>query len=198
MITIKLNLKNKKEVLKISKDYIKNGKIVVFPTDTVYGIICDATNKKAVAKIFKIKKRQLQKHLPVFVKNIEMAKNFAKINKKQEKFLKKVWPGKITVILEKKQRKKTKIHGTAPKTIALRIPNYGPLNLLLKNIDTPLSQTSTNISGKEPLQNAKEIIKEFQKEKYKPDLIIDTKKLPKSKPSTIIDLTASPPRILRP
>jgi len=82
---------------------IKKGKVLIFPTDTVYGLICDAKNKKAVEKIFKIKNRPKNKPLPVFVKNIEMAKKLAKISGKQEKFLKKVWPGRVTAVLTLRQ-----------------------------------------------------------------------------------------------
>src|SRR3989344_4990898 len=79
---------------------IEKGKAIICPTDTVYGFLADATNKKAVDRIFKIKKRPKQKPLPVFVKNLKMAKSIAVINKGQESFLKKYWPGRITAILK--------------------------------------------------------------------------------------------------
>lgn len=196
MKILKINNKNLKEVVDITSNFIKKGKIIVFPTDTVYGILCDATNKKAVNRIFKIKKRKPQKPLPIFVKNIQMAKKLAKINKEQEKFLKKAWPGKTTTILERK--KTLKIYGVDKKTIAMRIPSSKPLNLLLKKINIPLAQTSANVSSKNPAKTAKEIIKIFKNKKQKPDFVIDVGKFKKSKPSTIIDLTVSPPKILRP
>ena len=92
MQIIKLNPQeiNQKQ-LNLVIDYLKQGKVVLFPTDTVYGFLADATNKKAVKKIFKIKKRPLEKPLPLFVKDIKMAKVFAKIGPQQEKFLKIIW-----------------------------------------------------------------------------------------------------------
>jgi len=119
------------------------------PTDTVYGLICDAKNKKAISRIFLIKKRPKNKPLPVFVRNIAMAKTLAKIDKHQEKFLKKVWPGAVTVILKSKNKN---------STIGLRIPSHKFVLGLAKHIG-PLTETSANISGKLPAGNVKEILK---------------------------------------
>lgn len=83
---------------------IKKGKVIVCPTDTVYGLIADARKQNAVKKIFQIKKRPLKKPIPVFVRDFKMAKSLAKIDKFQERFLKKFWPGKLTVILKAKRK----------------------------------------------------------------------------------------------
>ena len=175
---------------KIAKE-IKKGKVIVCPTDTVYGLIADATNKWAVDKVFKIKKRPKNKPIPVFVKDLKQAKKLAKIDKKQEKFLKQVWPGKTTVVLN---RTKVKIYGADRKTIALRIPNYKLILDLLKRINFPLTGTSANISNKPPTTKIDEVLKQL---KHNPDLIIDAGNLKKSKPSRIIDLTYSKPKVLR-
>ena len=71
---MKLTKKNFEKIIKIAEKSIKEGKVLICPTDTVYGLIADATNKKAVEKIFKIKKRPLKKPIPIFVKDIKMAK----------------------------------------------------------------------------------------------------------------------------
>src|SRR4030042_4778590 len=103
MQILKLNWENFKEIVKIITQSIKEGKVIICPTDTVYGLIADATNKKAVNKIFKIKKRPRNKPIPVFVKDLKIAEKLAYINKNQGKFLKKVWPGKITIVLKRKE-----------------------------------------------------------------------------------------------
>lgn len=199
MEVLKVNPKNFKKAVKIAIKSIKNGKILVCPTDTVYGLICDATNKKAVKKLFKIKKRGAQKSIPIFIKDIRTAEKLAFINQNQEKFLKKVWPGKVTVIL--KRKRKTKLYGVDKKTIGLRIPKYKLVNELLKKLNLPLTGTSANISGQPPSTKIKEVIKQFQPTtKFgggQPDLVIDAGNLKKSKPSTVIDLTKKKPKILR-
>ena len=103
MEILKLEPENLAETIKKAAKSIKEGRIIILPTDTVYGFVADATNKKAVEKLFKIKKRKKEKPIPIFVKNIEMAKKLVLIDKEQEKFLKKVWPGKVTVVLERKK-----------------------------------------------------------------------------------------------
>ena len=173
--------------------FLKEGSIGVIPTDTVYGLIADATNRKAVGKIFKIKKREKDKWLPIFIKDLKSAKKIAKIDKKQEKFLKSVWPGKTTVVL--KRKKGIKLYGVDKETIAIRIPNYPLLNKLLCKINKPLIQTSANISGKKPLNRAKEMIKQFRK--TKPDLMISDNRIKSSKQSKLIDIIGSKIKILR-
>lgn len=200
MDTLKLNPKNLKEINKKVSDFIKEGKIIIYPTDTVYGLICDAKNKKAVQKVFKIKKRDPKKPLPLFVRDLKMAKKFARIDKKQEKFFKNFWPGKTTMVLERKG--KEEIYGVDKKTIAIRIPKYKPLNCLLKDISRPVAQTSANISGGANPDSIKEVLKQFREKPHTkfggghPDLIIDGGTLSK-KSSTVIDLTKPKPEILR-
>lgn len=195
MKILKITRQNLKSIEKHALKVLKAGKIIICPTDTVYGLICDATNKKAVKKIFKIKKRPKDKPFPVFIKDIKSAKSLAYINKKQEKFLKSVWPGKITVRLKRKKTK-IKIYGIDKKTICFRVPEFKLLNDLLEKIKEPLVQTSVNISGFQSLRRIRDMVKEFRHKKYQPDLILDGGIL-KSKQSTIIDLTSKDIKILR-
>ena len=188
--------KDSQEVVNKIISFIKKKKVIVCPTDTVYGLICDINSKEAVRSLFEIKKRSRNKPLPVFVKDINMAKEIAYINKKQERFLKKVWPGKITIVLKSKKKFPKGIASKENK-IGLRIPDYNILNILLEKLEVPLSATSANISGKPSSIDVKEIIKQFEKEEVKPDLIVDSGRLRKSKPSTVIDLTGLKIKILR-
>jgi L-threonylcarbamoyladenylate synthase len=185
MEILELNDKNYKEVLKTAVKAVKDGKVLACPTDTVYGLICDFYNKKAVDRIYKIKKRPRSKLLPVFVKDIKMAKNLVKINKGQEEFLKKIWPGAVTAILEKDKN-------------ALRIPKDKFIIDLIKKTSLPLAETSANISGNPPAVSAMDILKQFDGKKDKPDLVISSEKIKKADPSTVIDLTVLPPKIIRP
>lgn len=176
-------------------DGLARGKVIVCPTDTVYGLICDIRNKKALDKLFKIKGREKIKPIPIFIKDIKMAKSLAKINKEQNDFLKTVWPGKVTVILNRKKGKK--LYGLKKDKIALRIPDYKIIKDLFKTINFPISGTSANISGKDSAINVKEILGQFKGKKVLPDLIIDGGRLNKRKSSSIFDLTVKPFKILR-
>lgn len=207
MKILKINQKNFKEVTEIVIESIKEGKVIIFPTDTVYIPVADATNKKAVRKVFQIKQRSQKAPFPIFVKDIKMAKKFAIIDKTQEKFLKTVWPGKVTVVLKRhrvtinfmrgKKKTKLRIYGVAKDTIALRIPDFKPVNFLSDKLKIPLIGTSANISGKPASGNLKKILSQFRNKKYRPDLVIDAGNLPNSKPSTVLELTTLPPKVLR-
>lgn len=165
---------------------IKDGKILVCPTDTVYGLICDAGNRKAIARIYLIKRRPRSKPLPVFIKNIAMAKELAEVSKIQEKFLRKIWPGRTTIILRSKK----------VGTIGLRMPCFDFLLKLMKYTG-PLIETSANLSGLPPSLAVEDILVQFINHKHQPDMIIDGGKLKTSKPSRVIDLTKKKPIILR-
>ncbi len=134
MKILKITRKNLKSIEKQSVKALKEGKILVSPTDTIYGLICDATNKKAVERIFTIKKRPRNKPIPIFVNDIKMAKKLALVNQKQEKILRSIWPGKVTVVLKRK-RTKIKIYGVDKKTIGFRIPDFKLLGYLSKKIN---------------------------------------------------------------
>jgi len=177
---------------------LKKGKVIVCPTDTLYGLIVDATNKKAVDKVFKIKKRPKSKAIAVFIKNIKEAKRLAFVDREQEEFLKKVWPGKLTVILKRKQNcDLAKNLFAGKKVIGLRVSSSKLVNQLVKEINRPLTTTSANISGKPGSTRIKDVLEQFRGQKLQPDLIINVGNLPKSKPSAVIDLTIFPPKVLR-
>ncbi len=197
MRILKINYKKLEKLkLKLVISLLRQGKVIIFPTDTVYIPVADATNKKAVKKVFQIKQRSQKNPLPLFVKDIKAARKLARIDKVQEKFLKTVWPGKVTVVLKRKKTKMV-IYGVAKDTIALRIPSFKPVNFLLKKLNKPLVGTSANISGKPPSGNMKKVLRQFKGKKYLPDLVIDAGNLPKSKPSIVLDLTTFPPKIKR-
>ncbi len=175
---------------------IKEGGVIVFPTDTVYGLVCDATNQKAIQKLFQIKKRDLEKPIPVFVKDIEMAKQIAMVDEKQESFFKKVWPGKVTVILRAKINFPQGVLGK-DKTIGLRIPDYAPLNALFNKINKPLSGTSANLAGEPSSTDINNVVAQFANEKLQPDLIVNAGTLNSSQSSTVVDLTDKELKVLR-
>jgi len=168
----------------------------VAPTDTVYGLIADATNPEAAKRVFKIKKRPAEKPLPVIVRNMEMAKKIAYFDTKIEKVLNSIWPGAVTVILGKKYNL-PEIVTAQKRTVALRIPDYKIIHLLVERINKPLIATSCNISNQPPINKIDEMLAIFRKELYRPDLILDAGDLKFSEPSTVLDLTGAKPKIVR-
>ncbi len=185
---------NLEKLVLVAIDALKNGKVIVCPTDTVYGLLGDAENKKAVEKIFRIKHRKKEKPLGIFAKDLAMAKKLAKVQPLQEKYLKKVWPGKVTAVLQVKKEFPRGV-GTK-KTIGIRVPKYHFLDILFEKFNHAIAQTSVNISDTPPLQKVEDMVRVFEKRKWKPDLIFDAGML-SSRSSKVIDMTTEKRKILR-
>ncbi len=182
--------------LQKAAEFILRGGVVVVPTDTVYGLAADATNPDAVMRLFRIKKRPKTKPVPVIIRDMEMAKNLAYIDKRLERILNLIWPGAITIILQKKADL-PELVTAGKRTIGLRLPDYKMIHYLLETVAKPMTATSANISGEEPSIDAEEVAGQFRKEFYRPDLILDAGKLKFSEPSTVLDLAAPEPKIIR-
>lgn len=200
MEIISLTPQNGQKVVEYAAARIKSGQLVVAPTDTVYGLLADATNKKAVARLYNVKRRDAARYLPIFVKNMVMAKKLAKINPENEKILETKWPGKFTFIFLRRNARlegATKLFGVESKTVALRIPGYPLVNSLLETLNIPLTGTSANISGQKASTKIDEVIAQFRDAETKPDLVINAGDLPESESSTIIDLTGKVLKTIR-
>lgn len=195
MIASRLSVKSEIKLLAKSENILRSGGIMVSPTDTVYGILGDATNAEAIKKIFALKQRPQEKAFPVFVKSIAEARKYAYISDAKAKFLEKVWPGAMTIIFQHKE-KFPKILTGGLNTIGIRIPNHPFLLKLLARLDFPLAQTSANVSGLPPAKSMYEVKRYFEKSKVKPDLVIDGGEI-RGEQSTVIDFTGSEQIILR-
>ena len=170
---------------------LKDGAVLVLPTDTVYGLVCDAKNEKAVEKIFDIKKRDKLKPLGIFVKDIEAVNKFAITSENQIIFLR---DNKITSILKVNKEILSKLVYNN-STIGIRIPRHNLLNKILDNFDGALAQTSANMSGASATIKIKDILEQFKEEDI---IVIDGGDLPENFPSKVIDLTKNIINILRP
>ncbi len=172
------------------------GRAVVYPTDTLYALGVNVFDTEAIRKLFAIKKRSDKKPIPVMVGSIGMAKAIAEIDAKREKVLRSFWPGPFTFIF-KKRPIVSYLLTAGRNTIALRIPDSEFCKMLVSDFEGPITATSANISGEEPSQDCREIIERFGREEIQPELVVDAGVLPKSDPSTIIDITGNMPKILR-
>lgn len=175
---------------------LQHGGVIVYPTDTVYGLGADVQNEEGLKRLFMIKKRPAHKPLPILVENVAMAKKYAFIDKYQERILEKVWPGAVTIILEKKQAVSSLISG-GRETVGLRMPHSAFCISLIRELGGPITGTSANISGEAESNSLVPIMEQFTAHSRYPDLIIDAGVLPESQPSTIIDCTTSKPKIIR-
>jgi len=170
---------------------INKGGIVIFPTDTVYGIGCDPYNQKAVLSLYKIKKREKTKPLPVIGYSKKELEKIAEFNDKAEKIAEMFWPGPITLILKVKDENIKKSLGLGKK-IAVRVPNNQCVLSLLKECKL-LVATSANISGTTPLTDPNDCKRNLNG--Y--DLLIDGGILSDNGESTIVEIDRNKVRIVR-
>jgi len=161
---------------------LKNGGIVIYPTDTLYGLGADATKENAIKKVYKIKGREFKKPLSICVADLKQAKRFVKFDNYSLKIAKKFLPGPLTMVLPAKKRMK---YISKEGKIAIRIPDNSFTLKLLKKFGKPITATSANVTGmKNPVRLA-DIDYEVKK---KCDLIIDRGTCKYKKPSTVIDM----------
>ncbi|MDP4010336.1 MAG: L-threonylcarbamoyladenylate synthase [Candidatus Spechtbacteria bacterium] len=196
MERIKLTEENFSDAVKKASTALKQGYAIVFPTDTLYGLGVDALREDAVERLFYLKKRPANKPVPIFVKDIEMAKELAFIDARQEEILKKLWPGPFTAVLFKKNKISLRLTANTQK-VGLRIPNSDFCRALIREFGGPFTGSSANVSGMESMGDIDEIFKQFKEHSTAPDLVIDAGDILSSEPSTILDITQKEPLILR-
>ncbi|KKQ62038.1 MAG: hypothetical protein US81_C0002G0011 [Parcubacteria group bacterium GW2011_GWE2_38_18] len=194
MKIIKIQTEYNKDVIKEVVEYLRQGKVIVYPTETFYGLGCDATNSRAVNKIYKIKSKPRDKALLFLVSSFKMAKEFLEVNPTAKKLIKEYWPGPLSIIMPVRKEKQKVLKGGTGGT---RISSNPIAQTLVKSFGRPIISTSANLFGQPASHEVIEIIKYFSKQKYQPDLILDAGKLKKSKGSTIIDLTDENLKIIR-
>ena len=169
MKQIKLNLNNTEEISNNATKILKKGGVVVYPTDTLYGLGANALDENAVLKVYKIKKRDRNKPLPIIAKDLKMVKQIACIDSRVEKILNKIWSGPITVVLRKKDILPYVLTRNT-ETVAVRIPDNEFISALMNKVDFPITATSANISGEKNLLDPDKIISKFRSSELKPDL----------------------------
>ena len=149
-------------MLEKAAELIKQGKIVVFPTETVYGIGANGLDEKAVRKLYEVKKRPLNKPISLLVSNMEMVKTIAQdITEVEYKIMEKFFPGPLTIILKKKDIVPD-IVTAGQETVGVRMPSGEIARKLVELSGVPIATPSANISGEPSGTNLLEIKKHFE------------------------------------
>lgn len=174
---------------------LRSGGVAAVPTDTVYGLVCDARNVGAIRRMFAMKKRPAEKAFPIFVRDVAAARCYAYISDAKARFLAKVWPGAVTVVLHHKEKLPSLLTGGG-EAVGIRIPDHPFLRELLSRLGFPLAQTSANISAEPAAKSREEVERYFGAADAQPDILVDGGILPGAS-STAIDFTGASPLILR-
>ena len=191
-----INMKNNLnyDKLKEPAQIIKKGGIVVFPTETVYGIGTNGLDENAIRKLYEVKQRPLNKPISLLVNNIEMVEKIAKnITEVEYKLMERFFPGPLTIILEKRDIIPD-ILTSNTNTIGIRMPSGEIAKKLIEFAGVPIATSSSNISGKPSGTNITDIKKDFE---GKIDCFIDNGESELGIPSTVIRIIDNIPHILR-
>lgn len=185
------------EITATATAILESGGLVLYPTETVYGVGVDATNPTAVQKLLTYKSRREGKPLSIAVTNQTMAEKYVVLNEQAKTLYRQFLPGPVTIVSMAKQN-------TAPgvasefNTLGVRIPDYPLITQIVQKLGKPITATSANASGKKRPYTINDVLERLSdRQKQLIDLIIDAGTLPPNPPSTVIDTTLSTPLTMR-
>ena len=175
---------SQKDQIKEAVTILKEGGIVIFPTDTVYGIGCCFDNQRAVGRIYQIKNTPKTQPFPVLVSTTDQLRQYAQVTKQAENLIKKYWPGALTIVLRSKKSK---------GKIGFRMPDSALIKSIIDGVGEPIIGTSANSHGSAAPKSYEELDSDFMK---LADFVV--KGVCEGKiASTVVDVTIDPPKILR-
>lgn len=175
-------------------DILASGGVVGIPTDTVYGIAANALDEAAVDRVFNLKGREDTSPIPVLVGEVEDLHRYGReVPDEAIALADAFWPGQLTIVVAKSDIIPSVVSGGLD-TVGLRVADHPVPRELVSALGAPITATSANISGTEALSSAKSVLEQLGT--YL-DMVFDGGELPASSPSTVVDATVSPPRILR-
>lgn len=183
----------KKKLINQLTVILKNNGLIIFPTETVYGIGTLINNRKGIKKIYTLRRRPKNKALLILIASKKELNRYAYLNLAAKKIINHFWPGPLTIILKKKKSVPNFITAHQ-KTVAIRMPENKFLLNLIKKTGQPIVAPSANLSGQKSPLTVQEISKDFF---GKVDLILDGGQTKYQKESTILDLTGKKAKVLR-
>lgn len=170
------------DIVSRAVEVLSHDGIIVYPTDTLYGLGADAFSEEAVFKVFEAKKRELSKSISIAVSDMEMLGAVSRLDNRMEAFIEKFLPGPVTVVVPARKTLPTLLSG-GTGTIGIRIPAHALACEIITRFDAPITATSANLSGGKDPRTPEECT-------VPRDLFIDGGTLPGT-PSTVVDLTTN-------
>lgn len=195
---MKIISENNPNVINLACEALKNGEVIAFATDTVYGIACDAANRNAVKKLYDIKKRDEKKPIAIFVKNLAIAEEIFLFDELSKKIAQNFLPGSITLVLQKKIDSSIKLADNLnpqDNSLGFRIVDRKFIAELMSNFAGVLAVSSANLSNQNPALTAKDVEKYFLNSTLK--LIVDGNCKKNAEVSTVIKVANKKIEILR-
>ncbi len=175
-------------------DQLRSGKIIGYPTETVYGLGGDGMNEKVIDHIYRLKGRSTQTPFPLLIGRTEDVSRLTRtISLKAEALMEQFWPGPLTLVFDGSPFLPSLLTGREGK-VGLRLSSDSICQAILMKFEKPLISTSANPSGQKPAQSASQVLDYFGN---RVDLIVDGGEKKSDRPSTVIDVSRTMPRIIR-
>jgi len=176
-------------------DVLARGGIIAFPTDTVYGVGANARQPEAIAALYEVKGRPLNKAIPVLLaRPEELCRVAREVSESAWRLAERFWPGALTLVV-RRAPSLPPILTAGGSTVAVRVPDHPVVWALIEGLGAPLAATSANISAWPSPMTADGVLAQLE---GRIALLLDGGPCPGGKPSTLVDLTVTPVRILRP
>lgn len=173
---------------------LRSGGVVVYPTDTAYGLAADPADPRAVRRVFAIKGRRAEKQLPLIAGRTADVAAYARLSGLSLKLAKKYWPGPLTIVLPQRFASRPPGRGTS----AVRVPASAWARAIASGFGGPITSTSANLSGRPAVYGPTAIRRSFAGRRHRPDIFLDAGRLPRRPPSTIVKVEKGRIVILRP
>ncbi len=172
---------------------LRQGELVCYPTDTVYGLAAAAGNAEAVRRVFAAKGRPPDKAMPLLIAAAEDAPRLAEVTPKARALMDRFWPGALTIVMRKaKGYRSVALAGQG--TVALRVPDHAVTREIIRALGEPITGTSANRAGAPPPLSAAETALHMGEAV---SLVVDGGLCPRGRESTVVDITGDAPRLLR-
>jgi L-threonylcarbamoyladenylate synthase len=173
---------------------INRGRLVVFPTSTFYGLGAQAFDIDAVDRVFRLKRRNSEKPILILIASLtDLAPLVRSIPETAQRIIKAFWPGSVTLVFRAAEILPKNLTGQTGK-IGIRVVNHPVASALVREVGSPVTGTSANISGEDGCASVGQLDRRI---KANVDLVLDAGELGGGKGSTVVDVTVDPPRILR-
>lgn len=188
----------KDKQIKEAINVLKHGGVVVFPTETCYGLAADATNVQAVRRLGQIKGRG-RKSLPLIASSLAMVEVYTKMSELAHRIARQYWPGPVTIVLPVKAVGRTRLASQCIKAnhVAIRVSSNKIATELSKQLRKPIVATSANRAGEPECYSVRSFQRQYASSKLQPDYILDVGALPKRAPSTMVKIDRNRLQVLR-
>lgn len=196
MRILQLHIENAATVLEEALQVLRSGGVILYPTDTLYGLGADALSDEAVDKVYAVKAREKGKPVYAILSDVSEAEKYAEIGDRARALAERFLPGPLALVLKKREGIDTGI-ARGIDTFGIRIPKHGFCTALARAFQKPFTTTSANSAGKLPERSVVEILEQLGDGASYIDLVIDAGPVKDTTPSTIVDVSSGALEIIR-